>query len=533
VTVEPTATTLNPAQTVQLGATTKDASGNTLNGRSVAWTSNNTSAATVDGNGLVTAVAPGAATITATSEGKTATAQITVQAAVATITVAPPATSLLTGATTPLTATLRDAANNVLTGRPIAWSTGNATVATVDANGVVTAVTAGTATITATSEGKSGTAQIAVLAPVATVSVTPGAGSLVVGQTGQLAATLRDAANNVLNGRAISWSTSNATMATVDGNGLVTAVAPGPVTITATSEGKSGSAQVTVLAPVTSVTMNGALTTKVGDSYTYTATARIADGSVVVRPITWSIVETTKGTMSPDGVLVPLQTGTITLRATIDGEPWVGTTSAYDWEDLSSGGSIRVGLRSDGTITNKFGTSERPTLLISCTASGYFFVWVSFDNFVTQNGLVSYFIDNGPILSQLWDELAPAFSSLWHPGATNVQRRAFAAILATAGRFGFAFTEFNGSAKAMLFRVTGLAPLVAPIIAACPSNSLAPSADEALRDIQALRTTAAFSALVSAESEGRARTGPLASTQPSLGALRVPKVDGQVAVRQR
>src|SRR6202008_2257310 len=84
------------------------------------------------------------------------------------------------------------------------------------------------------------------------VTVNPSPVSLVVGGTQQLSAVLRDAAGNVLTGRTVTWSSSNTGVATVDGNGLVTAVAAGgPITITATSEGHSGTSSVTVTAPLT------------------------------------------------------------------------------------------------------------------------------------------------------------------------------------------------------------------------------------------------------------------------------------------
>src|SRR5207302_5268446 len=64
----------------QLTAAPRDANGDTLSGRAVTWSSNNTSVATVTSSGLVSGVTPGSATITATSEGKTGTAGITVTA---------------------------------------------------------------------------------------------------------------------------------------------------------------------------------------------------------------------------------------------------------------------------------------------------------------------------------------------------------------------------------------------------------------------------------------------------------------------
>jgi len=78
VTVTPPSASVSAGQTVQLTATVKDASGNTLTGRTVTWTSSSIAAATVNGSGLVTGVAAGSTTITATSEGHSGTAAITV-----------------------------------------------------------------------------------------------------------------------------------------------------------------------------------------------------------------------------------------------------------------------------------------------------------------------------------------------------------------------------------------------------------------------------------------------------------------------
>src|SRR5207244_2053813 len=101
-----------------LTATNKDANGNVLTGRVVTWASSNTPVATVSSTGLVTGVAQGQATITATSEGKQGMAAITVTALpVASVTVQPMAANVPLGLTVQLTATLKDANGNVVTGR--------------------------------------------------------------------------------------------------------------------------------------------------------------------------------------------------------------------------------------------------------------------------------------------------------------------------------------------------------------------------------------------------------------------------------
>ena len=169
---------------------------------------------------------------------------------VASVTVSPTTVSVTVGATTLLTATPKDSNGTPLTGRTVTWVSSNTAVATVSTSGLVAGVAAGSATITATSEGKNGTSVISVTnAPVATVTVTPAVASILVGVTLQLTATLRDSAGNLLTGRSVTWATSDAALAAVSATGLVTGGAAGLATITATSGGKSGTAAITVTAP--------------------------------------------------------------------------------------------------------------------------------------------------------------------------------------------------------------------------------------------------------------------------------------------
>jgi hypothetical protein len=169
--------------------------------------------------------------------------------AVASVDVSAPGSDVPVGGTLQLTATARDAKGGALTGRPVTWTSASPAIATVTTAGVVTGVTTGSATITATIGGKNGSQTINVLPPpVATVSVTLASSTLLVGQTTEATGVTRDANNNVITGRPISWSSSNAQIASVSNNGAVTGLAAGSTTIIGTSESKSGSAQVTVSA---------------------------------------------------------------------------------------------------------------------------------------------------------------------------------------------------------------------------------------------------------------------------------------------
>ena len=147
--------------------------------------------------------------------------------------------------------TVSDKDGLALAGRLISFSTSNPAVATVNASGTVVGVSVGQAVITAQAvqDQVSGTSTIQVVqVPVARIDLTP-AGSQTVfqGLTLQFAATLRDGSGNILNGRTVSWTTSNPSIATVSSSGFVTGVALGNVQITAESEGVVSSATVTVV----------------------------------------------------------------------------------------------------------------------------------------------------------------------------------------------------------------------------------------------------------------------------------------------
>ncbi len=163
VTVAPTTGSVNVGATIALTGTAKDAGGAILAGRVFAWGTANAAIATVTAAGVVRGVAGGTVTITGTSEGKRATASITVIVPpVASIVIQPASPSVGIGDSLQLKAVLKDAAGDTLTGRTVRWQTSDTAIATVSGTGLVRGRRSGSATITATSEGVNGTAAVPV-----------------------------------------------------------------------------------------------------------------------------------------------------------------------------------------------------------------------------------------------------------------------------------------------------------------------------------------------------------------------------------
>lgn len=218
--------------------------------------------------------------------------------------------SVEVGGTFQLSAVPMDAAGAPVLGLPAAaWTTGDASRATVDATGLVTGVAEGTVTVSATltagGSTRTASAQLTVLprAPaLASVRVTPEQVTLAVGASAALTAAALDAAGQPIAGLpAPSFSTSDAGRATVDASGTVTAVAPGTAVVTASvSAGgvtRTGSATVVVSSPVST----SALVQGIGHAFV-PAAVTIAPGGTV----TWRMVDeehdvTWTGALAPPG----------------------------------------------------------------------------------------------------------------------------------------------------------------------------------------------------------------------------------------
>lgn len=253
VAVAPVNPTIVVDEVLQLTAAVTVVSGAST---AVTWASSNTAVATVAADGEVTAIAVGTTTVTATSTfdaTKSGSTNVTVnpKAAVLSVTLTTPPVALIAATTAQLTAVVTVAGG---ASTDVTWSTSNAAAATVSPTGLVSAVAAGNATITATSVAdstKQASADIRIdaTAIVLNVTVGPATLSLAVGAFGQLTATVT-VGNNA--SQQVVWSTNNASVATVDTAGKVTAVAAGSATIRAAAQAdntKFAESVVTVTAP--------------------------------------------------------------------------------------------------------------------------------------------------------------------------------------------------------------------------------------------------------------------------------------------
>ena len=280
--------------------------GTQTNGQDVSstftWTSSNTSVATVGSNGVVTGVGKGTATITAKYGETTLTGTVTVTPAYTyELVLNRTSMSMAKGATGTIVATYKTYADGTLESSTnvtsaATWSSGNTSVATVS-GGTVTGKGAGTATITATYNGKSATCSVTVVGS-ATLSLGWTSATMEKGSVRTNAAIYNPnngtASTNVTSSAV--WTTSNAGVATA-GSGTITAQGKGTCTITVTYNGLSASCTVTVTdndtpqpnayvsnMSVQSVNIPGT------SNYKLQLSIRFSDGTVIEdAPYNWSV----------------------------------------------------------------------------------------------------------------------------------------------------------------------------------------------------------------------------------------------------
>ena len=197
--------------------------------KTVTWTSSDEAVATIDSEGLVTAIAIGTTTITATCGKVSATCDVTVNPIPAeSVTLNKTSVELKVGNSEIIVATVLP---EETTFKTVTWTSSDENVATVDENGCVMGVCVGTATITATCGSVSATCEVTVSPiPAESVKLSVESIELKEGESVKILATVYPEETTF---KTIEWSSSNAAVATVDNDGKVMAVSEGSATITA------------------------------------------------------------------------------------------------------------------------------------------------------------------------------------------------------------------------------------------------------------------------------------------------------------
>ena len=310
---------LTTSLSLQVGGTGALTATNVSAGASVKWTYNTNGVIAVSESGNtvnVSATGAGQATITATPtlngvDGDSVSCVVTVTEnpkPSATIFLDTQAITLKKGESRALKAT-------VSTGATPVWTSGNKNVATVDMNGTVTAVAAGSTTITATAEGVSASCTVTVTDEQATFSLNPASLELKKGEAKDIAVV-----SNVQI-KSVAWGTDNPASVTVSGTGQngatgrVTGVKEGNATLTVsitTTDNKETKlyCKVAVKGDYTKVTVTGAAQLAIGKTTTLTAVTEPKDGK-----ITWTSSNDKIAKVDDKGVVTGVAEGQVEIKA--------------------------------------------------------------------------------------------------------------------------------------------------------------------------------------------------------------------------
>jgi len=404
---------------------------------------------------------------------------------VARVVVTPNAATVPVGESAALQAEAQTNDGRAVAGRSVAWSTATPQLISVTNDGQVTGVAVGSATVTATIDGKSGSATVTVTpALVNTVSVELPA-TLDPGDTVQATATLRDRAGNALTGRTVTWTTSNTAIAQITQAGWVTALTAGTVTITAQSEGKTGSASLQVLVAVAAMTItpSSVRDIRIGQTVQLTAVPRDGSGNPIARTVAWFTSDSAVATVSATGLVTTVGQigGTAFIIASAGGKAASVRVRTFGWDvQILAGGALRgiASLRAEDaqalvpTQTEWPATPGLPVLAVACGDGNLVTVQVYAPRLVTASGDVTYWFNSDAAQAATWDE-GSGSSSLLHPGPQS-ETRAFITALKSANTFTLTFTE-SGTNKqySPVFRIggtaaSGLAAVLSTIMAECP-----------------------------------------------------------------
>lgn len=388
----------------------------------VTWETSSRNVATVD-NGKVTAVGPGTATITAKAGDQEATCEVKVSAQempAASITVAPTKLSLIVGESNTL------AVATVPEGQAVSWTSSDDKIAAVS-GGKVTAVAKGTATITASIEvegqKKSAACEVTVSEATGTTALSKSSLTLSLKDSETLSVT------NAPSGASVTWKSSKTTVASVDSNGKITAVAAGTATITASVNGTELKCEVTVKSPSLN---KGSLSIGVKKTSTLSVND-LASGATV----SWSSSKTTVATVSSSGTVTGKASGKATITATI-------TYADKSTRSLTCSVTVTSGT-DDITYSVKAGEAVNLSRSdfndASKDATGYDLSYVKFSASSTSKGLLCYNYDSGD-----YDKKVSTSTSYYYAGSSSksyLSKVSFLADSDASGETTFSYTGYD------------------------------------------------------------------------------------------
>ena len=289
--------------------------------KNVTYFSSDTSVATVDEYGVVTALKGGNCVIEVTTEEchLTAACTIVVKEYVSSITLSETDKFMNVGATGRLIATV---GTTTATNRNVIWSSSDNSICYVDANGNLSAESVGNAVITATAADGSGVTAsciVRVVNPVTRIEIVPSTVRLLVGDSQKVTANVYPENATI---KDVTWTSSNESIATVDEDGEIFALSTGKVKITATSQDGNNIKGIcwVYVTPVVNIT-----SLKINSKDIYMLTGRSRKLSVIVRPAVntdsykWYSSDTGIVTVDDNGVITTVGPGTADVYVISDG----------------------------------------------------------------------------------------------------------------------------------------------------------------------------------------------------------------------
>jgi len=427
-------------ETSALTATVRNQNGQAMNGAAVTWATSSSSVATVSSTGLVTSVADGTATITATSGSVSATAPVTVAQVASLVSISPETTTLTSiGDTVTLTATVTDAGGTVIPGADSAlmWFFGgedysdiitlsHAVWESLSSTNIATSVGNGTAIVGAcvVDTGSPRTCIPSQSHRAASVTVNQVIASIELADTSFTA--LGDTAlapislwdnngNSITDISDVDWTTSDPTIVTVSDSGILASVGNGTATISASSGLYSTTASVTVSQVASAITLsqNAIEFSVIGATAQLSATVQDANGNDISgTDVIWATSDQSIATVSSSGLVTAIAWGGVEITAaagSVEEKALVASMLGLEIRVVSDADTVNAGTNVEVALEVYRSDTSNP--VAGVTGS------------VTWAGVIGTFVENSAS--------APAWDGNLLTNADRVGRVQFAAASAS------------------------------------------------------------------------------------------------------